>query len=40
MDIYITTSLILIIIFFDGALNVAMVRNFEVMLGQTLNHSA
>jgi hypothetical protein len=28
-----------IIILFDEILNMAMVRNFEVVLGQTLNHS-
>jgi hypothetical protein len=32
-------SFILIIILFKKRLNVAMLRNFEFMLGQTLNHS-
>jgi hypothetical protein len=34
----IPTSIARIIIFFKGVLNVVVVRNFEVMLGQTLNH--
>jgi hypothetical protein len=34
-----TTSFIWIIIFFDKALNMAMLRNFDVMLLQTLNYS-
>jgi hypothetical protein len=33
------TRFIWIIVLFDEALNMAMVRNFEVMLGQTPNHS-
>jgi hypothetical protein len=36
MDIPI--SFILIIIFFDGYLEYSEARNFEVMLGKTLNH--
>jgi hypothetical protein len=33
------TCFILIVTLFDDALSIAMLRNFEVMLGQTLNHS-
>jgi hypothetical protein len=32
-------SFILIIILYDKAFDMAMVRNFEIMLGQTLNYS-
>jgi hypothetical protein len=34
-----TSSFIWNIVFFDEGFNMTVVRNFEVMLGQTLNHS-
>jgi hypothetical protein len=35
----VSTRFIWAIVLFDEALNMAMVRNFEVMLGHTPNHS-